>query len=90
MLFLRLLRRLLLLLLRRLMVVVVHAAPQRAQNLGRLQLVLGRVAAVTAEVQAAVAPLLGPWGAGDAVVIEVTPEALVVDTDEAAGIVPRT
>jgi hypothetical protein len=52
--------------------------------------VLGRVAAVAADVQSAVAPLLGPWGAGDAVVIEVSPEALVVDTDEAGGIVPRT
>lgn len=52
--------------------------------------ILGRVAAVTADIAAIVAPLLGPWGAGDAVVIEVRPEALVVDTDEATGIVPRT
>jgi hypothetical protein len=52
--------------------------------------ILGRVGAVAAEVAAVVAPLLGPWGAGDAVVIEVRPEALVVDTDEATGIVPRT
>jgi hypothetical protein len=52
--------------------------------------ILGRVAAVAADVQAAVAPLLGPWGAGDAVVIEVCPEALVVDTDEPHGAVPRT
>lgn len=49
---------------------------------------LGRVAVVTAEVQAVVAPLPGPWGAGAAVVIEVVPEALVVDTDEAGGTGP--
>jgi hypothetical protein len=52
--------------------------------------ILGRLSSVAADIQAAVAPLLGPWGAGDAVVIEVCPEALVVDTDEAHGVVPRT
>lgn len=52
--------------------------------------VLGRVGTVAADLAALVQPLLGPWGAGDAVVIEVSPEALVVDTDENTGIVPRT
>jgi hypothetical protein len=52
--------------------------------------VLGRIGSCSAEVQAALAPLVGPWGAGDAVVIEVAPEGLIVDVDDAIGIVPRT
>ncbi|HEY1097544.1 MAG TPA: hypothetical protein VGF99_01395 [Myxococcota bacterium] len=52
---------------------------------------LGRVNVVAADVAAVVAGLIGPWGAGDAVVIEVVPEALVVVDDEAgAGAIPRT
>lgn len=53
--------------------------------------VLGRVGVVSAEVATAVAALIGPWGSDDGVVIEVSPEALVVDdVEEFVGAVPRT
>jgi len=52
--------------------------------------VLGRHASCTADVQATVASLIGPWGVGDAVVIEVSPEDLVVDADDAIVVMPRT
>ena len=53
--------------------------------------VLGRVGAVGNDIAGVVATLLGPWGAADAVVIEVSPEALVVvDDEDAIGAVPRT
>jgi len=52
--------------------------------------VLGRVGAVGGDVAGVVAGLLGPWGAGDGVVIEVAPEALVVDADDVVDVVPRT
>lgn len=51
---------------------------------------LGRCDAVAADLRAAVEPLLGPWGAGDAVVVEVSPSSLVVVGDEEPGAVPRT
>ena len=52
---------------------------------------LGRLAAVRPEVAAAVSGLVGPWGGRGAIVIEVTPESLVVvDDDSAPGSVPRT
>ena len=52
---------------------------------------LGRVSAAGPELALAIAPLLGPWGDADAIVIEVSPESLVVvDDDSAPGSVPRT
>ncbi len=53
--------------------------------------VLGRFAVVGADIAAAVAGLIGPWGSEDAVVIEVSPESIVVDDhEEFVGAVPRT
>jgi hypothetical protein len=53
--------------------------------------VLGRVGAVGADVGNAIAGLLGPWAADDSVVVEITPEALVVvDDEDHVGVVPRT
>jgi hypothetical protein len=52
---------------------------------------LGRVSALSAEIAGLVSSLVGPWGAQDAIVIEVSPEHLVVVEDESApGSVPRT
>ncbi|MDP2341720.1 MAG: hypothetical protein Q8O67_12245 [Deltaproteobacteria bacterium] len=52
---------------------------------------LGRVSAVSAEIAGLVASLVGPWGAQDAIVIEISPESLVVVEDEnTPGSVPRT
>ncbi len=52
--------------------------------------VLGRVAAVGADIAAAVAALVGPWGAGDGVVVAVRPDDLVVDADASPVVMPRT
>lgn len=53
--------------------------------------VLGAVDAVSVDVRAAVAGLVGPYDVADAVVVEVVPDALAVVVDEdAAGAVPRT
>ena len=52
---------------------------------------LGRVGAMGPEVVARVAPLLGPWDTSDAIVVEISPESLVVvDDEDAPGAVPRT
>ncbi len=52
--------------------------------------VLGRVGSVAADVAAAVAGLVGPWGAGDGVVLAVRPDDLVVDADVSPAVMPRT
>ena len=53
--------------------------------------VLGRVGLVGVDIAAAIASLIGPWGGDDAVVIEVSPESVVVDdVEEFVGAVPRT
>ncbi len=52
---------------------------------------LGRVSAAAPEIAAIVAGLLGPWDSRDAIVIEISPQSLVVvDDDSAPGSVPRT
>lgn len=52
---------------------------------------LGRVQGLSAEMQALVQPLLGPWGGEDAVVVEITPSSLVLVSDEdGPGSIPRT
>jgi hypothetical protein len=52
--------------------------------------ILGRVAAVSPDVAAAIAGVVGPWGAGDGVVVAISPEEIVVDTDVSPAVLPRT
>ena len=52
--------------------------------------IVGRVGAVAADIAAAVAGLVGPWGVGDGVVVSVRPDDLVVDADVSPAVMPRT
>jgi hypothetical protein len=52
---------------------------------------LGRLDAVAAELRRALEPVVGPWPAGDAIVVELRPEALgIVDDEAPGGPVPQT
>jgi len=52
---------------------------------------LGRLEDVGADLRRALADVVGPWPTGDAVVVEVRPEALgVVDDEAPGGPVPQT
>lgn len=66
------------------------AAVTAVSGVARARL-LGRVDDVSDDVRAAVASLVGPWGKGDGVVLEVAPASLaVVDDEDVPGAVPRT